>query len=49
MIKNTENNLTEERMKAAELSRDAVELQREQLTTVIDAQDKLQANLGVQQ
>ena len=49
MIKNTENNLTEERMKAAELSRDAVELQREQLTTVMDAQNKLQANLGVQQ
>jgi len=49
MIKNTENNLTEERIKAAELSRDAVELQHEQLTTVMDAQHKLQANLGVQQ
>ena len=42
----TEKNLTEERIKSAELTRDAARLQNEQMQTVIDAQNKLQSNLG---
>jgi len=45
-IMNTENNLTEERIKSAELTRDAARLQNEQMQTAIDAQNKLQSNLG---
>jgi hypothetical protein len=48
LIKNTENNLTAERIKAAELSSDAAQLQHEQLQTVIDAQNQIQSNLGGQ-
>jgi hypothetical protein len=44
---NTENNLTEERLKAAELTRDAAALQQEQMKTAIEAQNKIQSNLGV--
>jgi hypothetical protein len=44
---NTENNLTEERIKAAELTRDAAALQQEQMKTAIEAQNKIQSNLGV--
>jgi len=45
-IINTENNLTQERIKSAELTRDAARLQNEQVQTAIDAQNKLQSNLG---
>jgi len=44
---NTENNLTEERIKAAELTRDAAALQQEQMKTAIEAQNKIQSKLGV--
>jgi hypothetical protein len=43
---NTENNLTDERMKAAELTRDAQRLQSEQVQTVLEAQNQLQSQLG---
>ena len=42
----TENNLTQERIKSAELTRDAARLQNEQMQTAIDAQNKLQSDLG---
>jgi hypothetical protein len=42
----TEDNLTEERIKSAELTRDAARLQNEQMQTAIDAQNKLQSDLG---
>jgi len=45
-VKNTENNLTAERIKSAELSRDAAQLQHEQFRTVLDAQNQAQSNLG---
>ena len=45
-VENTENNLVQERIKAAELSRDAVQLQHEQLQTTLAAQQHLQSNLG---
>ena len=48
LIKNTENNLTAERIKAAELSSNAAQLQHEQLKTVIDAQNQIQSHLGDQ-
>jgi len=48
LIKNTENNLTAERIKAAELSSNAAQLQNEQLQTVIDAQNQIQSHLGDQ-
>jgi len=48
IVKNTENNLTDERIKSAELTRDAAQLQHEQLQTVIDAQNQIQTNLGGQ-
>jgi chaperonin GroES len=48
LIKNTENNLTAERIKAAELSSNAAQLQHEQLQTVIDAQNQIQSHLGDQ-
>jgi len=46
MIQNTENNLTQERIKSAELTRDAASLQHEQLQTAINAQNELQQTLG---
>jgi len=46
LVKNTENNLTAERIKSAELSRDAAQLQHEQFRTVLDAQNQAQSNLG---
>jgi hypothetical protein len=48
LVKNTENNLTEERIKSAELTNDAARLQSEQVQTAIDAQNALQTNLGGQ-
>jgi hypothetical protein len=44
----TEKNLTDERIKSAEITRDAAQLQHEQLQTVIDAQNQLQSNIGGQ-
>jgi len=49
LIKNTENNLTQERIKSAEISRDAANLQHEQAKTILDVQNKLQSNLGMPQ
>ena len=46
MIQNTENNLTQERIKSAELTRDAASLQHEQLQTALNAQNQLQQTLG---
>jgi len=46
LVKNTENNLTAERIKSAELSKDAAQLQHEQFRTVLDAQNQAQSNLG---
>lgn len=48
MAKNTENNLVQERIKSAELTRDAASLQHEQFKTAIDAQNAIQATLGAQ-
>jgi hypothetical protein len=47
VLMNTEDNLTEERIKAAELTRDAAALQQEQIKTAIEAQNRIQSNLGV--
>jgi proline racemase len=47
VLMNTEDNLTEERIKAAELTRDAAALQQEQIQTAIEAQNRIQSNLGV--
>jgi len=49
MAKNTENNLTQERIKSAELTKDAADLQHEQLKTAITAQNAIQQTLGEQQ
>jgi hypothetical protein len=48
MVRNTEDNLTEERIKAAEVTHDAARLQHEQLQTVLEAQNQAQANIGGQ-
>lgn len=48
LVTNTEDNLTQERIKSAELTNDAARLQSEQLQTAIEAQNQLQSNLGVQ-
>jgi hypothetical protein len=48
IIRNTENNLTAERIKSAELTHDAAQLQHEQLQTVLEAQNQIQSNLGDQ-
>ena len=48
LVKNTEDNLTEERLKSAELTNDAARLQHEQVQTAIDAQNAIQSNLGGQ-
>jgi hypothetical protein len=45
-IMNTEDNLSEERIKSAELSHDAARLQHEQVQTALDAQNLLQSQLG---
>jgi hypothetical protein len=44
---NTENNLTKERMKAAEITVDGVQLQKEQQETALSLQEAAQRNLGV--
>jgi hypothetical protein len=43
---NTENNLTKERMKAAEITVDGAKLQREQQETALSLQEAAQRNLG---
>lgn len=48
MVRNTEDNLTQERIKSAELTHDAAQLQHEQLQTVLEAQNQAQANIGGQ-
>jgi hypothetical protein len=49
MAENTENNLVQERIKSAELTKDAANLQHEQLKTAITAQNAIQQTLGEQQ
>lgn len=44
-VQATEKNLTNERIKSAELSRDAAKMQQEQLKTVIDAQKDIQSSI----
>ena len=44
-VQATEKNLTDERIKSAELSRDAAKMQQEQLRTVIEAQNKIQSGI----
>ena len=46
VILNSQNNLTTERIKSAELSKDAAQLQHEQLKTVMEAHGRIQTNLG---
>jgi len=46
VVMNSEDNLTAERIKSAEISRDAAQLQHEQLQTVLEAQNQIQSNLG---
>jgi hypothetical protein len=48
LVMNTEDNLTEERIKSAELTNDAARLQHEQVQTAIEAQNAIQSNLGGQ-
>lgn len=48
VILNTENKLTEERIKSAELSHDAAKLQQEQMQTAIAAQNAVQSSIGAQ-
>lgn len=48
MAKNTENNLTQERIKSADLTRDAANLQHEQVKTALEAQNLIQQTLGAQ-
>ena len=48
LIMNTEDNLTQERVKSAELTRDAAVLQHEQLQTALSAHESLQSQLGAQ-
>ena len=45
LVQNSENNLTQERIKTAELTRDAAKLQHEQLQTVLDAQNRVQQTI----
>ena len=45
-IMNTEDNLSEERIKSAELTHDAARLQHEQVQTALEAQNLLQSQLG---
>jgi len=46
LILNTEDNLTQERIKTAELTHDAALLQHEQVRTALSAQQQLQSQLG---
>ena len=46
LVENTEDNLTAERIKSAELTRDAARLKHEQIQTVVDAQNQAQSTLG---
>jgi hypothetical protein len=46
LLRNTENNLTEERIKSAELTKDAAQLQHEQLQTALNVQQSLQSQIG---
>ena len=48
VILNTENKLTEERIKSAELSHDAEKLRQEQMQTAIAAQNAVQSSIGAQ-
>lgn len=48
MAKNTENNLTKERIESAVLTRDAANLQHEQVKTALEAQNLIQQTLGAQ-
>lgn len=48
LLRNTENNLTEERIKSAELTKDAAQLQHEQLQTALNVQQSLQSQIGEQ-
>ena len=48
MAKNTENNLTKERLESAALTRDAANLQHEQVKTALEAQNLIQQTLGAQ-
>ena len=48
MAKNTENNLTKERIESAVLTRDAANLQHEQVKTALEAQTLIQQTLGAQ-
>ena len=48
VILNTENKLTEERIKTAELTHDAAKLQQEQIDTAIAAQNAVQSSIGAQ-
>jgi hypothetical protein len=49
VVMNTENNLTKERIKSAEISHDAARLQNEQVQTAIEAQNQLQSQIGAPQ
>lgn len=46
LLMNTEDNLTAERIKSAELTRDAATLQHEQIQTALTAQQSLQSQMG---
>lgn len=46
IVMNTEDNLVNERIKTAELTRDAADLQNEQVRTALDAQRMVQTSLG---
>ena len=47
--RNTEDNLVQERIKAADISAEAAQLQHEQLKTALEAQHKTQSSLGANQ
>jgi hypothetical protein len=46
IVMNTEDNLVNERIRTAELTRDAADLQNEQVRTALDAQRMVQTSLG---
>ena len=49
VLMNTEDNLTQERIKSAEITNDAARLQHEQVQTAIEAQNQLQSQIGAPQ
>ena len=49
VLMNTEDNLTSERIKSAEITHDAARLQHEQVQTAIEAQNQLQSQIGAPQ